>query len=348
MARQFEIPLIYTNRGKPPKHRNVANYPVLATAVFEFREVEDWEMPIAVSFVHDYENSDGTPGTYREDYRELDGKLLRKVPGLGPRFDASVMREAGLASLREAGRRKVPDHLIVDSTRFHYNSSDAPFDETDLKPHHVMEDGRAGAVAELQDKIASKTALLDGVLWGEATEPVWKLWIAHGEVSVSADMRGDGHFNFPYDQSDQALEFADWVADRHRYRLVHKNEFRFEIPPESNAPVFRNPLLDAVDRFANLADLNIINAAPWGEDVKETGTAYVNERTVENALSFMERFEEAALRPGAPRIRPFFDGDSFEVFRAFAELVPERFKRGTDTISIHFDTLPDMAGSLTR
>lgn len=351
MNLRFELPIIYMNTGIPPKCRNSQEYKVLDAAWFEFPVAENSELEPALTFRMRYRLQDKeelqVADTVFHQYR---GHLVREVDATRRIYNDSKLDTDFLSSLaREDGIHFLPDILKVQSSRFWYGYGTANI-ASSLKDKHIEVSRRGDAIEELQRFITDNLVIVDGIVYGKIHDPKLNVYISRKGYSVDHSLIASGNYSFPFDRMDLVEEFASWLESEHGIerksdedRWCQDREF---IIDAHEVPLSANPVIEAALALAKRAKLNIINMDYWGPKTKRLGLAFQAEPTLENAFTFVDVFEAAALLPGAHPIDYGMEDAQllFSSFRKFVELMPDEYKPGfSETIDIPLSFAPMQA-----
>jgi hypothetical protein len=90
-----------------------------------------------------------------------------------------------------------------------------------------------------------------------------------------------------------------------------------------------NPIVEALKRFVGRAETNIVNTAPYGEEVKALGRVFLQDVTLANGMAFYEAFEQALLLPDAKQAFNLPNEIEVKRFRRFQEMLPAIYRQET-------------------
>ncbi|MCS4089067.1 hypothetical protein FHT76_000656 [Rhizobium sp. BK176] len=336
---QFELPIVYKNSGIPPKCRSPQDYKVIDKAWFDFPVADPSELEPALTFRLRYRREDGELLISDTVFHQYQGHLMRDIDASPRLRDQTRLNVETLSQMASDGVRWLPDILKVKSTQFWYSYSSG-YEAGILKDKHIEDSGRNAAVDELQAFITDNLVIVDGVVYAKNHDPKINVHIGGDGYSVDLSLVASGDYSFPFDRMDLVDRFASWLESecgiaRKNERSWHSDcEFLVDAP---TVPLSANPVLEAGLKLASMAQLNIANAAYWGEDTKRLGLALQAEPTVENVFAFADAFEAAAMLPDAHKIGYGMENHAhrFASFRKFVELMPDEYKQDfADTIDI--------------
>lgn len=342
MTLKFELPIIYKNTGIPPRHRREQDYSVLDKAWFEFPIADTSELEPALTFRMHYRLKDDD-SLHMDDtvFKQCRGHLVLASYASG-RFRTDRSLNVGfLAELggRE-GIRHLPELLRVKSFNFWYTYG-TPFAVEALDLQKIAISRRDEAIEELQSFITDNLVIVDGTVYNKIHDPKINVSVSGDGYAVKRSLIAQGRYSFPFNRDDLVEEFTHWLEREKGVRSKPDTtgweggiEF---ISDADNVPLSANPVIEAGLALAELAQLNISNAAYWGDDVKRLGLALRADPSVENTFAFAAAFEESAKLPGAHKVGYGMDDVDllFSSFRKFLELMPDEYKPGfTDTIEI--------------
>jgi hypothetical protein len=339
MGMQFEIPITYKNTGTPPKCRRPQDYRVIDKAWFDFPVADPSELEPALTFRLRYRlKEDGELLNSDTVFHQYRGHLMRDVDvsryGDGARLDI-----AALSSMAHRGHSWVPKILVVPSSR--NISSYTGYEVGLLKDKHVDVSGRTAAVEELQAFITDNLVIVDGVVYAKNHDPAINVHIGNEGFSVDPSLVGRSNYSFPFNRMDLVDEFTSWLENecgipRKKAQDTWDRDRGF-ILDALDVPLSANPIIEAGLHLAGRAQLNITNAAYWGEETKQLGLALQAEPTLANVFDFADAFEAAAMQPGAHKIEYGMENhvQLFSAFRKFVELMPDEYKQDfSETIDI--------------
>jgi hypothetical protein len=339
MTMKFELPIIYTNNGIPPKCRQPQTYTVLDNAWFEFPVADISELEPALTFRVRYNTENEELRTSETVFKQYRGHLMRAVDA-SRRLRGERMLDAGiLSTLANQDVSWLPEVLQVKSSRFRYTYGTAHEAKT-LKEKHVGTSGRTGAIDELQAFINDNLVIVDGHVFGKIHDPKINVNVSHNGYSVDPSLIASGTFSFPFDRMDLVDDFTSWLEVEFGLQRRANDSFVLDkefIVDAAEVPLSANPVIEASLELSNKAQLNIINADYYGPETKQLGLAFTEDPTLENAFAFADAFEVAAKLPGAHKVGYGMDNVDllFSSFRKFVELMPDEYKTGfSDTIDI--------------
>lgn len=341
MGMQFELPIVYRNTGTPPKCRQPQEYKVVDTAWFDFPVADPSELEPALTFRLRYRlEKGGEPVNADTVFHQYQGHLMRDVDASNRLRNQTKLNVEVLSGMASDGIRWLPDILKVKSYRFLYAYSTG-YEAKSLKDKHVENSGRNEAVNELQTFITENLVIVDGVVYAKNHDPAINVHIGSDGFSVDPSLVGRSNYPFPFHRMDLVDQFTSWLEtecgiSRKKEQDSWDKDRRF-ILDAPDVPLSANPIIEAGLHIADMAQLNISNAAYWGEDTKRLGLALQAEPTLENVFAFVDAFEAAALLPGAHKIGYGMENHAqlFASFRKFVELMPDEYKRDfADTIDI--------------
>ncbi|MBY3155589.1 hypothetical protein HFO56_25000 [Rhizobium laguerreae] len=338
---RFELPIVYTNTGIPPKCRQPQTYKVIDKAWFDFPVADPSELEPALTFRLRYSPLEGGElKTANTVFRQYRGHLVREADASRRLRNDRAFDVEFLAGLAGDGVHALPELLRVASSRHWYTYGTAYAAET-LKEKHIGVSGRDAAVDELQAFITDNLVIVDGVVYGKIHDPKINVVLSRREYSVDPSLVAAGNFSFPFDRMDLVDEFSSWLESEHGITRKRQDDNwardRSFIVDALHVALSANPVIEAGLKLADMAQLNIANVDCWGPETKQLGLALRRDPTVENVFAFVEAFETAAMLPGAEKIGYGMEdhGMLFSSFRKFVELMPDEYKQGfTDTIDI--------------
>jgi hypothetical protein len=334
MPMTFEIPILYTNRGVPPRGQIEQDFTVLDTALFSFEAAEPYELEPALTLRTSREGASAP--TEDRIVRQCRGQL--GIDAVGRRQLARTpMDTAYLSGLAGTEPGSLADFLKVPASRLLYGHG-RHHPAASLRRDRIVADGRAEAVADLQRRIDTELMIVGGRIFERVPDPRINVFVTREVYGVECSLLWSVQaFPFPCDRPDLVLAFTDWLESEHGLRSAHPHgqatSFVLDSP---SVPLASNPVVAAALELASLAELDFA-ADLYGSHTKQSGLAFTLEPTVANAFAFSEAFEAAATAPGARSIghgtmsAPL----TFACHRKFAELMPAEYKTGyADTISI--------------
>lgn len=354
MARLFELPIAYKNKGIPPRCRNPGAYGVADTAIFSFPEASPDELEPALTFRHRYRTLDTGEEKHSDTvFRQFSGHLVRPVPASSKIGEGMALTTDNLRALAGAYLHDVPKVLRCASSNYHYDYPATTVPASTLKAKHVTSSGRDAAIGEIQASIDENCVLVGDTVYFKAHDPKINVWIRDDEITVDRSLIKSGRYNFPVDRPDLVEEFTDWLRAEYGVNVGEKSwgsydrgcEFIFDHP---NIPLSANPVIEAALDLADRAGLNIVNAEYYGPEVKGLGNAFKAAPTIEAALAFAEEFERAALSGDYPDHEYSGNEREFAIFRKFVEIMPDEYKgdlahRYSAEISVPL-TMPSFVG----
>lgn len=332
MDMSFDLPIIYRNKGVPPYHSLPQDYYVLDKATFRFPVASVYELEPALTYRFRHTPDDGGPEHVHDTvFNQCGGHLVRPVPT--KKYGEIALDTTGLALLEGQWASDLPEQLWNSKARYGYVNSSTKYPVSKLKPKHIEESRRNAAIEQVQRQIDESLVLVDGMLYGHVPDPSIRVHIHDDEISADRCITADGMFNFPVDCPELADEFVEWACNEYGLRIKRDKSWGRDseiILDSPHVPLSSNPLLLAVSRLCSFSDLNIVNHAPYGEDVKRLGLEFQENETVENGMNFLDALEAAALGRERRDVRPRFEGDTrfFAIFRKFVDLIPEGYKEG--------------------
>ena len=348
MSRIFEIPIIYTNKGIPPRHRTSRGYTVFDTALLSFPEAPTSELEPALTFRHVYRLTDDVEDkTHDTVIHQYAGHLVRPMDGSSKIWSEEKMSLDILARLSLKDPGQLPKGIHVPSNRTRYGYRSEAFEARDLKAKHISESGRQAAIDELQAHIDATMVLVDGILYAHAPDPRHNVWVQGDGVKCHHSLIRQGMFSFPADCGHLAEEFTAWACEEYGLEMkddgdtfLRRNSF---ILDHHDIPFSGNPIVESALEFADRAELNIVNTAAYGEETKRLGIEFRADPTMGNALAFMDAFEEAVTGGGYPDARYSGNKRDFTVFRKFFDTLPEEYKLGfSNEIALDISWSPTM------
>jgi hypothetical protein len=354
MALRFELPIVYTNTGTPPKCRRSQDYKVIDKAWFEFPVADLSELDPALTFRLRYRVEDGGElKIFDTVFHQHRGHLVREIAASSHIRNDRKLDVEVLARLGSGPFHTLPDILKVPSSSFWYTYGTG-YVVSLLKDKHVAVSGRDDAISQLQAVISENLVVVDGVVYGKIHDPKINVSLSSDSYSIDPSLIAAGDFPFPFDRTDLVDEFTAWLESEHGIsRKREKDSWdrdRSFISDASTVPLSSNPVIEAALKLADKAQLNITNVDYWGPETKRLGLAFQETPTIDNAFSFAEAFEDAAMLPGARKIGYGMEDHTllFSSFWKFVELMPDEYKPGrVDAIDIplSFPTLHPTARS---
>jgi hypothetical protein len=340
MGMQFELPIVYKNTGIPPKCRQLQGYKVEDKAWFDFPVADPSELEPALTFRQKFRLEDSGEQTADTVFHQYQGHLMRDIDVSRRLRNQTRLTIEILAQMASVGIPSIPDILKVESTRFWYSYSTG-YEAGSLKDKHVETSGRNAAVDELQAFITDNLVIVDGIVYAKNHDPKINVHIGSAGFSVDPSLIAAGNYSFPFNRMDLVDQFSSWLESECGIaRKKEQNSWHSDsgfIVDAHDVPLSANPVIEAGLHLADMAQLNIVNAAYWGEDTKRLGLTLQAEPTLENVLAFVDAFEEAALLPGAHKIGYGMENHAllFASFRKFVELMPDEYKQDfSDTIDV--------------
>jgi hypothetical protein len=341
MGMKFELPIVYRNTGIPPKCRQSQEYKVVDTAWFDFPVADPSELEPALTFRLRYRLEKGGELLNADTvFHQYQGHLMRDVDASHRLRNQTRLNVEVLSGMASDGIRWLPDILKVKSSSSWYTYSTG-YEAGTLKDKHIEVSGRNEAINELQAFITDNLVIVDGVVYAKSHDPKINVHIGRDGFSVDPSLVAKGNYSFPFNRMDLVDQFVSWLESdcgitRKKEQDSWDRDRRF-ILDAPDVPLAANPIIEAGLHLAGMAQLNITNAAYWGEETKRLGLALQAEPTLENVFSFVDAFETAALLPGAHKIGYGMENHAqlFASFRKFVELMPDEYKRDfADTIDI--------------
>lgn len=327
MSKVFYLPYIYVNDGKPPRARLNREFGVSSVAPFTFQEMEASELRTAMTFIYRSER-DGAVQEHKTPIMRCADMLVRPVTSELHR-DNPVTEDL-LTQFGSLSPRRMEPGLQSASGRFYYRYGET-FSEDSVNPDKVVSSGRNKAIAEIQHKIDENYFLCDGMLYSRCPDPSWNFHVwGNAGWEAQALLVPRGTFTLPGDCEDLVREVADWSRIELGRDITIKNETSIEVH-DLDLPFSTNPVVSNAVELANRAELNVVNHDFFGHEVKETGQAFLKEKTVANAMAFLSAFEEAATRPDAHEMGGGLPNQTwFKIFWKLYEVTPEGYKLDDD------------------
>lgn len=331
MARMFELPILYRNKGVPPRHRTASTYVVVAKALFSIPEADASALEPALTMRLTYKLKGETEDRVNDNVlMQYDGHLVRPVDSSRRRWTEEDMTVGTLESLGKGGFRDLPKQLWVPSLATAYEYGRENYEEKQIKAKHISHSGRQEAIDELQARIDATMVIVGDKIYAHAPDP--RINVSYNDEGVRLDrsLIASRDFSFPPDCPELVTEFTDWLESEFGLPIRTDDDsfsrgIEFIIQSD-DIPYSGNPVIEAALRLADRAELNITNVDYYGADTKTLGLLFRAEPTVENAMAFVDAFEDAALGGEYPDSRMSGDTRTFAVFRKFVDIMPPAYK----------------------
>ncbi len=218
MTMTFEIPILYTSRGVPPRAKTEQDFTVLDTAIFSFEVAERYELEPALTLRTSCKGA--VAGTVKQIVHQCRGQLV--VEAVGQCQLARIPMDIGyLAGLVGTEPDSLADFLMVPQSRLLYGYG-RYHHAAALRQDRIVASGRTEAVAGLQHRIDNELMIIDGRLFERIPDPRINVFVKRDAYAVECSLEpAIQAFPFPCDRPDLVLAFTDWLECEHGLRSAH-------------------------------------------------------------------------------------------------------------------------------